>query len=56
MIKISFWVCGICLVAWIIFVGVMYAIEFISPSETVILLEERAVLFVSACSFQFYGS
>ena len=33
MIKISFWICGTCLVAWVIFVGVICVIESSPPSS-----------------------
>ena len=33
MIKISSWICGTCLIVWIIFVGIMSAIESQSSSE-----------------------
>ena len=33
MIKISSWISGICLIAWIIFVGIMWAIESPPPPE-----------------------
>ena len=33
MIKISSWICGICLIAWIIFVGIIWAIESPPPPE-----------------------
>lgn len=43
MIKVSFWICVSCLVAWIIFVSVIFAID-----STLLLLLSEVWVFISA--------